>query len=396
MSRKRIALSVLLVCALSLGGWLAFGPAWPSPARAEPSIDIEPPAGRARLEATLALARMPDEPWTLSEASPAVSAASDAQADGARCGEDQLAQFGPVVEDADGGVRELPRETKPAGVGYTGAMRRIDAALRSSGDPFDTAVADALNVDDMFTPAARLQALVQDAVSSDDARAYGLAFSICSNAPGIDGLSPETIATSCTRLDPRHWAAVDPGNGVPWLFALAQANKQGDHDAQHEALQNLASASRFDVRFDGAAAAVASLRLPSDADLAAQAELSMRAIPLGPLPPFQPLTLHCRDKAGGDAAMAATCETIATMLFDHSDALLARAIGGSIHKQLTGDASRLDQAHRESGAAGRRWAAEMVTTPCATERQVLKHMVRVGTVGEVAWMKEVLKESSPQ
>jgi hypothetical protein len=398
LSSKRIALPILLVCALSLGGWLTFGPAWPRPVRAEPLIDIETPAVRARLDAALALARMPDEPWTVSKARPAASAASDAQADGARCGEDQMPVSEPPVPDADGRTLLVFHETRPGGVGYTGAIHRIDAALRSSGDPFDRGVADALNVGDVQTPSGRLDALVQDAMTSSDPRLYALAVQACNAleyAVWVVNALPQPTSPRCAQLDMRDWASRDPGNAVPWLHVLQQADQAGDRDAQREALQRIATSSTFDVHLYAGAAAIARLKAASDADLAAQALLSMRATSLVGLPPFSGLIEHCRNMAGGDAEMAATCETISEAMFDHSDTFMSRNVGASLHKLTTGDGSLLERAHREEGVVGRRWAAEWGGSACSADRGLLRQMVRLGTHGEVALMKQDLKSSTP-
>jgi len=71
------------------------------------------------------------------------TAACDVDADKARCGEDQV----PVPDatpDEDGAYHQPPHETRPGGVGYTGALRRIDAA---SGDPEPLVAARALAVE---------------------------------------------------------------------------------------------------------------------------------------------------------------------------------------------------------------------------------------------------------
>ena len=122
--------------------------------------------------------------------------------DKARCGEDQMPEYREPEPDADGVVhmeiaepdpdgvvRRIPGETKAAGVGYTGALRRIDAALRSTGDPFDQAVADALNIGGLQSQQAQLAAVVQDAQASHDARVDSLAFSACAMAMPFMGVA---------------------------------------------------------------------------------------------------------------------------------------------------------------------------------------------------------------
>lgn len=401
--RRRIVvlLSLSLAC-VALGGWFVAAPALP---RAGAPV-IEPPAS---LDATRARPDAGAAPAALRHANDAtMPIASSAQPDAAsgsghdagRCGEDQAPVYSDAVPEEDADTRGLPELTKPAGVGYTGAQRRVDAALRATGDPFDAGVADALNVGELRTPDDRLAAVVQDAVVGDDPRLYALAFSICNGIgtvlqPGVPGALPavgETGQRSCARLDPRRWAARDPGNAVPWLYALERADAAGDRTGQREALQQLASTSRFQMSFGTAAAAVARVQSPSDDDLAGKTFLVMQAVPFQLWPPFTGLTLRCKDKAGGDAAMAATCEHVADVLFDHSDGLLPRAVGASIHKLATGDATRVDQALTERKALVGKWGQQLAddadSPACEHARRLLRHFVLVGKVGEVEAMKQ--------
>ena len=403
MSRRTIALLVLLACVLPLGGWLVVGPALAThgPVAAEPPIDLDAPALAAVLQD---VATAP-----VRTAAQARSSAASGIVDKARCGDDQLPVYKAPEPDADGVfhlempvpdpdgiVRHLPGEIKPAGVGYTGAMRRIDAALRSSGAPFDYALADWLDLDAIYTPTARIDALVRDAASTTDARVYALAYDTCNPVQFAEELGLPKAATSptCTQLSAATWARLDPGNGVPWLYALNRADQLGDAVQQREAFERLAAASRFDVRFYSGAAAVARLRLTAEADLAAQTVASMKALGVA-WPTFQALTSRCRNRAGGNADRAATCARIAEMLFEHSDAMLARAIGGSVHRQLTGDAAWLDRAHAEQRhAADRRAAAVVDSSPCGAAHDILKDFIRLDATGELQLIKEALRAAS--
>ena len=133
------------------------------------------------------------------------------------------------------------------------------------------------------------------------------------------------------------------------------------------------------------------MRLASDADLAAQSTLSMQAVVLGLNEPFTPLTSRCHDKAGGDAEMAAACEAIALRMIDRSDGLMSMAIGASIHKQVTGDATRLDEVHRQMHEFSARLAQKDSTTPCVSEHEVLERFRQIGEHGEVALMRELAR-----
>ena len=402
----------MLACALLLCGWLVVEPAVPTrkPMSAPPPIDIETPAGRARLAAALALARMPDAPAQSAVAATPSSAASGVGAsDKARCGDDQLAVYAELkpdpedgamhpempVLDPDGVLRHLPGEVKPAGVGFTGAMARIDAALRDSPDPFDRSVADWLDLNKITPPTVRVDALVQDALAVSDPRVYRLAYVNCHSmfAMGMVSLLLPARPPSCARLSATRWAQLDPGNAEPWLWALADADTRGDELAQREALDRIASSSRMEGHYFAGAAAVANLQMP-DADLAAQSIATMQAtMPLSAPP--QPLTQRCRDHAGGDADLAATCARIAALMYEHSDTVIWRNIGGSLHRLVCGDASWLDRAHHEEGQVGASMMpAASDSAPCGAQREGLKYFVRLDKVGELALMREKLRAAS--
>lgn len=403
-------LLVLLACALSLGGWLVVGPALATRRATSTSfVDLETPAGRARRDAAIALARMSDGSLPPSAASAvAAPAGKGAEDDKARCGEDQMAAYkepqpdladGMIhvempTPDPDGIVRHLPGEIKLAGVGYTGAMRRIDAALRASTDPFDRAVADWLDLDQITPPTARVDALVTDALAANDPRVYGLAYTNCHPwlVLAANGSPSPTPSLGCARLSATRWAQLDPGNATPWLWALQDADERGDEAAQREALQGAATSSRMDVHYQAAAAAVARLRL-ADADLAAQSTATMQAMAILP-PSAMRVTTRCRDRAGGDAELASTCSRIAELLYDHSDSLLWHAIGGSVHKLVTGDASWLDRAHRQQRAMGPAQSGAVDDTPCGAQRSFLKHIVRMDAIGEVKLAQEAQRAAS--
>ena len=410
MSRRRIALLALLACALPLAGWLVVGPALSShaPAPPEPAIDLD---GR-QARVSLASAGQIREPSPRPTAASTASAASGVADDKARCGYDQAPQYKTpepeadgmihleeAIPDPDGIVRRFPGETRPAGVGYTGAMRRIDAALRASADPFDRALADWLDLAEIMPPAIRVEALAQDALAVADARVYGLAWGACHpSAASWMGQPPPGTTPACARLSASEWGRLDPGNAAPWLYALDAAEKAGDEAGRREALRHMAESSRFEVHPYAGAAAVARLQMPQDADLAAQSTAAVKAFGIG-FPFFGALTTRCREHAGDDEDRAATCARIAELLFKHSDAMLSRNLGGAVHKLLTGDASWLDRAHRDLRLAAARWnetvAGQAVDSgPCADVRGQLRHFARLDSIGELVLAEQARRAAS--
>jgi hypothetical protein len=90
--------------------------------------------------------------------------------------------------------------------------------------------------------------------------------------------------------------------------------------------------------------------------------------------------------------MVATCEHVADVLFDHSDGMMPRAVGASIHKLATGDATRVDQALTERKALIGKWGQQLAddadSPTCEHARRLLRHFILVGKLGEVEAMKQ--------
>ena len=393
-------LVLLLACVATLGGWVLIAPAMPKagPVVAEPAADIELPRS-ATLSTAPPIARAAASgATTLSIAALQSTSASAADARDARCGEDQLPVYktlepDPVdggihpempVPDPDGVLRRYPGEIKAAGAGFTGAMARLDAALRASVDPFDHAMADWLDLNLITPPAMRQEELVRDALATSDPRVYALAFAACDQSawiPSPGQTSRPASVAACARLSPEAWAQLDAGNAEPWLYAMARADSTGDKAAQRVAIERLAESTHLDIRWYAGAASVARQRM-RDVDLAAQSGAAMTALTIG-TPPFQALTSRCRDRAGGDSALVATCDRIAATFFEQSDTYIGRAIGGSLHRLATGDPTWLDRAHQEQHDHQPALFEPLPgAPPCSAQRAVLAHFVRQDQFGE--------------
>ncbi len=366
------------VALLGLGGWWVLrAPAIEHQAVAPPpDIDIDPPMMRARREAALALAMMPDDPWTFAE-----SLAASAPTRGAEkedCGIADGLQYGkPTSSDA------APVQAAGASPRHLDAQARVDAALRSSADPLDRAVADLINVGNMRSDAGRDEAVVQQAAVTTDPRLYAVGFGLCQSAL--------VLAPSCGSISLDRWLELDAGNGIPWLWALARAQERGDDDAVRAAMSHLASATRFDVRYASVVGAIARRVPQDDPDLAAVDELAVKAAgdaAAMPLPSFQPLLRTCRRQAGGDVALAQQCRTISDVMFDHSDTLVVQGMSGALLWQTTGDGSRRDFIVAERAVAEARWSPATGFSECHEMRESLKKLLRRAEVGDVEAMRE--------
>ena len=375
---ERIVVIVVAAAAMTIfGWWLVRAPAIEHQGVVPlPAIDIDPPAMRARREAALALALMPDDPWTFAESLAASAPAAAPQKED--CGIEGRPTFADASLPA-----QAPVQIGGASSRYATAQARVDAALRSSADPLDRAVADLVNVGDMRSEAGRSEAVVQQAAATTDPRLYALGYRMCQS-----NLLP---APSCRSVSLERWSQLDPDNGMPWLTALSAAQARGDDAGVRTAMSHLASATRFDVYLQVAAGAVASRAAKDDADLAAVNDLSFKAMAVEaglPLPAFQALIQVCRDKAGGDAALAQMCGTISDTMFAHSDTLISQAVSGALLLQATGDPSRRDVIRAERAVAAARWSPATGFSECREMRDSLNRLVRSAQVGEVEAMRE--------
>jgi hypothetical protein len=327
---------VALALLAGAGWWVVRAPAVPrADAAPPPDVDIEPAAMRARREAAIALATMPDDPWSFAES--LAASAPEKTVEKEQCGIGDGPQFSEQSTDG-----EMPVLTRAASSRYVSAQARMDAALRASADPLDRAVADLINTGDMRSAAGRDEAVVQQAAVSADPRLYALGYGLCHSA--------REAAPSCARISLARWAQIDTGNGTPWLHALAQAETAGDAAGERDAMAHLAAASRFDTYVFAASAAVARRVSEGDPDLAAARDLMTRALlqALAASPSsFQTLIQVCRNHAGGDEALERQCRGISDTMFEHSDNLLDESISGGLLLQTTGDPSRRDLVHAE-------------------------------------------------
>ena len=375
-AKIRLALGTVAALLLAAGWWVLRAPAIEHEVVAPPpDIDIDPPVMRARREAALAIALMPDDPWTFAES---LAPSAPASASKEECGIDGRPAFSDSSDPEQNAV-----QTRGPSARYATAQARIDAALRGSADPFDRAVADWLNVGGMRSESGRDESVVQEAAATTDPRLYALAYALCQSSRGPP--------PSCSAITLDRWIQVDPDNGVPWATRLGQARSSGDAAGVRTAMSQIAAARRFDVYFHSAAGAVASRATEDDSDLAAASDLATTALGQSaglPLPAFQVLSQVCRNRAGGDAALARQCVAVSDVMFAHSDTLLAQGISGSLLFQATGDASRRDFVRAERAVVEARWSPATGFSECHEMRDTLKKLVRMGKVGEVEAMRE--------
>ncbi len=376
LTARRTAVAVGVALVLTAVWWVLRAPAIERHAVAAPlEIDIDPPAMRARREAALALAMMPDDPWSFAESLAASAPAAAPQKED--CGIEGRPTFANASLPA-----QAPVQIGGASSRYATARARIDAALRSSADPLDRAVADLVNVGDMRSESGRNEAVVQQAGATTDPPLYALGYALCHS-----NLAP---APSCRSISLDRWIQLDPDNGMPWVTVLNEAQVHGDAAGVRTAMSRMASATRFDTYAAKVAGIVASRAPKDDADLAAVNDLSFKVVEETSfqVPAFSPLVQVCRDKAGGDAELAQTCRAISDTMFAHTDSMIAQRISGALLFQATGDAARRDFIRTERAVAAARWSPATGFSECREMRDSLNRLLRSAQVGEVEEMRE--------
>jgi hypothetical protein len=385
---RRTAIAVSVALCVAAGWWWLRAPAVERVAVAPPpDIDIDPPAMRARRAAAIALAMMPDDPWTLAESLGASAPGQSAEPlrDKEDCGLDDAPQFAKDASADEGAL-----QTRAAATGWLAAQARIDAALRASADPLDRMTADFINAGDVRTPDGVVDAVAEQAAASSDPRVFALGHEVCQKA--------WARSPACAALTAERWAQVDPGNGLPWVELLGAARTRGDEAATRDAMAHLAAATSFETRLYAPAGAVVD-HLPVDGrDLAATGELVTRAIGQAaalPMPAFQPLIEACRNQAGGDPLRAGQCRAISDAMFAHSDAMIPFALSGTLLQQMTGDSARRDLIKAERSVAAAHWSPATGLAPCRDLREHLRQLDRKARIGEVEVMREEARKFVP-
>jgi hypothetical protein len=288
----------------------------------------------------------------------------------------------PIAPPEAAACGREPASDAGASPASSAASRRIDAALRSSSDPFARATAVLLDLGDI-DPAERERQLARLALDSNDPRVYGLAFRTCR----------QHERNGCEALGARRWAELDPDNGVPWLYLLDEARARGDSSGIQEAMFRLAAARRFDEGFARSAGAIIASAAPGD--LAATFDLAARALGMeaAQLVPYSGLSAICRPEAASDANLAQSCHAAAARMADSADTLLARHVGASVDFRVTGDIALRDRRQAGLDAVTAR-RSDPIATGCRGVRAQVRFLERVAALGEVEALRGELPASA--
>ncbi len=264
----------------------------------------------------------------------------------------------------------------PPSAALLAGRRRIEAALRASPDPYANAVAVWLAVpgdEDREGHLAderrgRLAALAAD---TRDPRLYALALRSCRR----------TTTPACASLNPRRWAELDPGNAMPWTFAMDDAAEHGDAAGVREALSHITASTRIAEGNEAPLVPLIDAASGDDADLAAALSLAADATALSAAQVGSASLTACRLATPAQADTWQQCLAMRDLLEHHSDSLMLRMTGASLDQRLSGSdaASKRVAAQVEQEAA----AFPQSSTGCADLRRQLAALREAAIRGPV-------------
>lgn len=132
-------------------------------------------------------------------------------------------------------VQRIPADVRRA------ALEAMDALMLASDD--DQVRAAALWMGARLRGrevASRIEQIARLAAASQDPFVYAIALEACAGRRGPDG-------GSCNLLSNAQWVRLDPDNAVPWQALAAEARARDEPQAEDQALQIAALATRSDV-----------------------------------------------------------------------------------------------------------------------------------------------------
>ncbi len=386
MSRRVKVFAAIAI--LAAAAWLALPGrrAAPSPQRVVQGVSSEPRAASTGGSATA-------PPSRLRPAAPAPQGAANALC-AMPYAEMTHRTYGARPEDPekpeDLAAREA-RERTAAYKAFSASVRRIDAALRASPDPYANAVGIWLNLprdesgEEAVSLSERRRELAALAAQSTDPRIYELAFLTCRRSSDADG---------CHVLSARRWVDLDPGNALPWAVLLEEAIARGDVSGQENALFQMSKADRYDTRTLAQLAPIISASDGSPADQAAAESLSVLSfgiVAAWPLP-FAAWRVCAVPAARADLNRAQLCISLANVMFEHSDSLQTRSLGATLTKRLSGDPTRSAIVNRELDASTKGWK-EPAELNCEALDAKLAFLARAAVVGQPRALHEAMSNA---
>jgi hypothetical protein len=248
--------------------------------------------------------------------------------------------------------------------------------------------------------ASLLDRMSRLASATSDPRVYSLVLELCSRRSG-DG--------PCSTLNVAQWAHLDPDNGEPWLYVLAEAVERRDTSAIDDALFHIAAARHFDDFRLAEAKQVAQHAGEGNVDLLAAEELSTIAAAVrstGPAGGMQAVLTSCSVGELVEPNRKELCDKAASALQDRSGSLVTMRIGSAVGRRLGWPDGRFETADAIMAArpdshppvlapvADARPAASLRRPlDCASIAKLLRYVAEVATIGEREYTRRWIERS---
>jgi hypothetical protein len=270
----------------------------------------------------------------------------------------------------------------PAHLGAIPTSELIDRtkAVLNKGNLRQRATALMLTLRSEQTEATTEQ-LARLAAASRDSLVISWAVNLCESKPACSGLA-------------RTWTQIEPANAAAWL-----ALEQSEPAASAEVRAGLVAAKHFSLRV-GALVHEAMQAVPTDAAPYLRFQLAILFIGYdiaASIPNLRPLMALCTPVPPRGSERQATCSAVATMVTEHSDTVLGRAIGTRMGERAGWPASRVAELRAEEN----RLNAVMYESPmdmeqpmsCKSVERVMRFVQERGELGELAYLR---KKAAPQ
>ena len=304
-----------------------------------------------------------------------------------------------IVAFAQQGRRELVRRLSESGDPFIQAVGQIAKALgdieegrvqgpMGQGAESCAGAACPEEVLRVQTMTRLIDELARRAAQSVDPRLYGLAYKLCI----------QSLVESCTFLNARQWARLDPENAAPWLYALNENAADKSRSTMDEVLFQIAKAKRFDDQYFSVAGEIARHAAEDNSSIWAANQAAVGAIGMSAarsISVVQDLMQGCRDTALNDANRRQLCEGAARTLAGRSDTLLMTRMGIGMGRRLGWDPALDDETRGLIMAGGESFSEEFgnqnEAMGCGGMRKLLKLFDRQAEIGEMGWARESVK-----
>jgi len=289
-------------------------------------------------------------------------------------------------------IRFLEATTKPAWERWLAAMLNSDdTRARAAGLLLQGKIGNGGLVGNLMTEQSRDE-LVQLAAGAGDPAVYAMAVYAC-------GTLSVPLGGSCSRISLSAWAALDPGNAVPWLALAAAARSSHDVAGEAVAFARAASADSFQA-YNFSLLAFAEPELPKETTPLERAYFSagiMGVMAALPSPGNGVESKHCSGDSTQHPAVHQGCSALAELMVSKGTTVVDLSVGTNLGERLGWPKPRVEALRQERDAL---MGAIVQAAPDSKDpwscKSVARHnayMGRFTALGEVAAAREALERS---